>query len=108
VDCLEVKLKQANEEIVMLNKVCASKKQRWVDLNEDEVLRLWHICKIPVHLEKPNDIGHRFAGALSFGLREANYYAFCIDAKEGSELARSKDKAPRFGTYWNKEGWSIF
>jgi hypothetical protein len=82
VDCLEIKLKQADAEIVMLHKVCASKKQRWVDLNEDEVLRLWQICKIPVHFEKPNDIGHRFARALSFGLREANYYAFCIDARE--------------------------
>jgi hypothetical protein len=45
-------------------------------------LRLWAICKIPVHLEKPDDIGHRFARALSFSLREANYYAFCIDASE--------------------------
>ena len=82
VGCLEVKLKQANKEIVMLRKVCDSKKQRWVDLNEDEVLRLWAICKIPVHLEKSDDIGHRFARALSFGLREANYYAFCNDARE--------------------------
>jgi len=24
-----------------------------------------------------------------------------------SELSISKDKAPRFGTYWNKDGWSI-
>lgn len=81
-DCLELKLKKANEKIIMLNKVCASKKQRWVDLHEDEVLHLWRICNAPVHIGKPNHVGLRFAHALSFGLREANYYAFCIDARE--------------------------
>ena len=86
VDCLEVKLKQANKEIVMLHNICASKKQRWVDLNEDEVLSLWQICKIPVYLEKPNDIGHRFARALSFRLHEANYDAFCIDVREEKNI----------------------
>lgn len=66
--------------------------QRWVDLDKTNVLALWHICRIPVHLEKPDDIAYRFAEAISFALREVNYRAFCFDATNDKEYQEIADE----------------
>lgn len=48
-------------------------KKTWVELSEESALRLWQICKIPVHLDTPDSATLRYARAISFALREANY-----------------------------------
>jgi hypothetical protein len=59
--------------------------KRWVDLPDTAILALWHICKLPVHLEKPDDIAYRFAGAISFALQGLNYDALCLDVANEKE-----------------------
>lgn len=57
----------------------------WVYLDKDQILPLWHVCKLPRHLEKPDDIAYRFADAISWALREVNYRALCLDATSDKE-----------------------
>ena len=56
-------------------------KKTWVELSEESALRLWQICKIPVHLDTPDSAALRYARAISFALREANHNTHLNDER---------------------------
>lgn len=80
-ECIVIRWLKENKEVQALRKILQQRKSRWVDLTAEEVDRLWHICVIPSHLDKPNAVQQRFGRALSFALREKNYDALCADGR---------------------------
>jgi hypothetical protein len=86
-ECITIRWLKAEKEVVALHNILKGTRQQWQLLSDDEALRLWAICKIPTsHLEDPNDTTQqalRFAASLSHALQEKNWYAFCINNREG-------------------------
>lgn len=56
-------------------------RKTWVELSEESALRLWQICKIPVHLDTPDSAALRYARAINFALREANHNTHLNDER---------------------------
>ena len=80
-ECVVIHWLEEVEEVKALRETLQQRKSRWVDLTDEEIDRLWDLCRIPAHLDAPNSVQQRFGRALSFALREKNYDAFCADGR---------------------------
>jgi hypothetical protein len=82
VDCLKKKVASANTEIAALHKLLDKRRlETWQTMQPKELLDLWLLCRIPLHLDAPNDAAMRFGKAACYRLHKLNWDAFCTEGR---------------------------